>query len=642
MAKGIRFQKQTSNPLPNPTDCGIWTNNAGELIYENGTTSENISQRLDDLESGASLPITAGVGLTKTGNDIFVNVDDSTIEIDVDTLRVKDLGITTVKIDDGAVDEDKINSSIAGDGLAGGSGSPLSVNVDNTTLEITADTLNVKALGINTAQLADGAVDEDKLNASVAGNGLTGGAGSPLAVGAGNGVQVNSNDIEVLHAPSTKVTVTVGQSMTANMITLVRWALDGEVAGRVYKATALDASDGKYIVIGGIAPTVALSAGDTTTLVMSGELALGSSDLPFGPSDVGKDLFLRTDGTGSFTLVPSTTEGDAQYKIGTVKSTTSIWLGDAYLKAVVPAELYDEEIYYASGLAANTPITLPGGKVYNQISHELQVFVNGIMKFQGTDWTSTSSTQVEFPIALANNSRVVFRIIPPASGTLTGGGGGGSLQDAYEAGPTITIASGVPLTINGPVSEKLLVINGSITVSDVIDPTALQLTPQATNPMNPGDKGIWANMSGDLVYENGVAPTNVSSILTSVENGTALTYIAKTYINNTGSTIPAYTVVYTNLAGEIDVADGGNVNKFRAIGITVAAIADGASGAVAISGIVTGISGLTHNSYAYLGNTPGDIVDTPPNSPSGFNVVRLGVVDDDSVLLQIQHVGTLV
>lgn len=47
--------------------------------------------------SGAG-QITAGDGLSKTGNQLDVNVDDSTIEIATDTLQVKDAGITDAKI----------------------------------------------------------------------------------------------------------------------------------------------------------------------------------------------------------------------------------------------------------------------------------------------------------------------------------------------------------------------------------------------------------------------------------------------------------------------------------------------------------------------------------------------------------------
>lgn len=171
----------------------------------------------------------------------------------------------------------------------------------------------------------------------------------------------------------------------------------------------------------------------------------------------------------------------------------------------------------------------------------------------------------------------------------------------------------------------------------------IRFQPQSTNPLpNASDLGLWVNTSSELVLEQGGTTQNVTQILTGVVEGTAITYIAKSYVNNSGSMIPVHSVVYSPVVGEIELADGNNVNKFRVIGLTVEPIADGDSGLVAISGIVSGVSaGLTHNSYVYLGNTPGILTDTPPNTPSGFNVVRLGVVDDDSILLQIQHIGTL-
>lgn len=49
--------------------------------------------------------ITAGNGLTKTGNTLDVNVDASTIEINADTLRIKDLGVTGAKLADAVQDE---------------------------------------------------------------------------------------------------------------------------------------------------------------------------------------------------------------------------------------------------------------------------------------------------------------------------------------------------------------------------------------------------------------------------------------------------------------------------------------------------------------------------------------------------------
>jgi len=132
-----------------------------------------------------TITVSGGDGLTTTGSpvalggtvELDVNVDNSTIEINADILRVKAAGIT----------EAHLNTSVAGDGLTGGGGTPLSVvtgsgittvddtvilnptvagdglaytggilsvNVDDSTIEISADTLQVVASGITEPHLA--------------------------------------------------------------------------------------------------------------------------------------------------------------------------------------------------------------------------------------------------------------------------------------------------------------------------------------------------------------------------------------------------------------------------------------------------------------------------------------------------------
>lgn len=68
-----------------------WTMNTNAPIVV-GTTG------LVWAQFGAGATYTAGDGLTLTGNDFDVNVDNSTIEINADTLRVKDAGITDAKL----------------------------------------------------------------------------------------------------------------------------------------------------------------------------------------------------------------------------------------------------------------------------------------------------------------------------------------------------------------------------------------------------------------------------------------------------------------------------------------------------------------------------------------------------------------
>jgi len=113
------------------------TNNDSGWVCTNTKGSSDVVAT-DDLTfvqfSGLG-QVTAGAGLTKSGNTLDVGVDDSTIEISSDALRVKDSGITNAKL---------ANSSVtvtAGDGLgSGGSvalGSSVTLAVDSTVVRTT-------------------------------------------------------------------------------------------------------------------------------------------------------------------------------------------------------------------------------------------------------------------------------------------------------------------------------------------------------------------------------------------------------------------------------------------------------------------------------------------------------------------------
>ena len=186
--------------------------------------------------ANSSLTVTAGDGLATTSASISlggsatlsVNVDDTTLEIATDALQVKALGIDTAQLAADAVDGTKIadesidsehyvdgsidnihlaNSSVtitAGDGLATTSGSvslgssaTLSVNVDDSTIEINSDSLRVKDGGITNAKLA---------NSSFV---ISDGAGNTSDISLGNTLtlQGTTNEVSVVESAGT---VTIG------------------------------------------------------------------------------------------------------------------------------------------------------------------------------------------------------------------------------------------------------------------------------------------------------------------------------------------------------------------------------------------------------------------------------------------------
>lgn len=71
--------------------------------------------------------------------------------------------VSTVKIQDDAVTAAKINADVAGLGLVQNVSGALDVNVDDATIEISTDTVQVKDLGITTGKINDLAVTSGKL-----------------------------------------------------------------------------------------------------------------------------------------------------------------------------------------------------------------------------------------------------------------------------------------------------------------------------------------------------------------------------------------------------------------------------------------------------------------------------------------------
>ena len=132
-------------------------------------SGSNLAEYLFGKVSGDA-SVAAGGALTIAANSVegtMLNTnsaDTSTIELSSDTLSV-------LKV-------------------------PNALTVDNATIQLNSGT-TFDGSGAKTIAIKDGGVDEDALATSVAGDGLTGGGGSALAVGAGTGIDVAANEISV-------------------------------------------------------------------------------------------------------------------------------------------------------------------------------------------------------------------------------------------------------------------------------------------------------------------------------------------------------------------------------------------------------------------------------------------------------------
>jgi len=282
------------------------TVNGAGILFDSASFADSGSETLA-LAAGV-----AGNGLALTSGILSVNVDSSTIEINADTLLVKDAGITLAKLASNSVDENKIVSTSfdAAGAITGGSGTKIAAQVDNSTIEISSNALRIKDAGVTAAKLNSNVADQTT---------ITGGAGSALAV---------------QYAPITKATYVAGEAFAANTSFLVRWALTGETAGRVYKADQDNTTTDNFYAFGLALSTSAVSAGGSINVIQLGSQALGSSDSAFSAGDIGKPLFLTT--SGAFSKTAPSAALSAIVRVGMIQDTTHIFIGNIQLIAINP------------------------------------------------------------------------------------------------------------------------------------------------------------------------------------------------------------------------------------------------------------------------------------------------------------------
>jgi hypothetical protein len=229
--EGMRVLLSTDNKIytrgPTVFDAGVAPVSGQAVMVkfdESGWTTDGTTW----VQFTGAGQITAGIGLVKSGNVIDINMGAGigqlpTDEVGIDVLAAGALFLT---VDGSAASTD--------------TAAQLSVKLDGSTLARSTSGLKVGAAGVSEVELAT----------SVAGSGLTGGAGAALSVVVGDGVSVIGNAVSLdLTFADARFLNTSGDTLTGALITAGAPSVALEVANKAYVdavTTALEASTFTY------------------------------------------------------------------------------------------------------------------------------------------------------------------------------------------------------------------------------------------------------------------------------------------------------------------------------------------------------------------------------------------------------------
>lgn len=173
---------------------------ADEFVFVDATDSSTKKESFADLATAQ-----AGDGLSASSGQLALDLNELTaaiVDVAADSIAIVDANDLNASRKESIAD---LITAIAGDGLGATSG-VLAVNVDDSTVEINADTVRVKAAGItdnelatnsvtnakiaddavDSAEIAGGAVDVDHLSdLRVTDDGVTSGSPQTVSVAAG-------------------------------------------------------------------------------------------------------------------------------------------------------------------------------------------------------------------------------------------------------------------------------------------------------------------------------------------------------------------------------------------------------------------------------------------------------------------------
>ncbi|NER18611.1 beta strand repeat-containing protein [Spongiivirga citrea] len=539
---------------------------------ENGldTNITNITRSVNGINPTADGNVTLGVGditgLDLTAADASITVTNGAgATLTNSNIQVSDGGITTAKLADDAVTAVKINGDVAGSGLTQNASGALDVDFAAIAGAISGDAtispagvLDLTNGAVETDEIADDAVTATKINADVAGSGLTQNVGTGALE-----VDVSSltGDGDIT---STDLTVTGGTDATFTDVTL-------EIAAGAVGTTELadDAVTTAKILDANVT-TAKLADDSVTATKINADVAGSGLTQNVGTGALEVDVSSLT-GDGDITSTDLTVTGgtDATFTVVTLEIAAG---------AVSTTELADDAVTTAKILDANVTTAKLADDSVTATKINADVAGSGLTQNVGT-----GALEVDVSSLTGDGD------ITSTDLTVTGG------TDATFTDVTLEIAAGAvgttELADDAVTTAKIL--DGNVTTAKIADDaitTAKILDANVTTAKLADDSVTATKINADVAGSGLTQNVGTGALEVDVSSLTGDGDITSTDLTVTGGTDATFTDVTLEIAagavGTTELADDavttakvldGNVTTTKILdnNVTLSKIVDG-------------------------------------------------------------------